>query len=105
MPDQHGEVIGQCRDEFGAWLTIAHDVAVGSQSRVRCLQFIGGPEITLGDDQDRRDAGVDGRDKCAVDESDTGVRVRGCGDDSELSRIGDDDSLDRIGIIGGSSKI
>ena len=57
-------------------------------------------EVDLRDDEQRRDARVEGRDEVPVDEPRSRLRVGGGDDDEQLVGVGDDDALDGVGVVG-----
>ena len=111
LPDEHGHLIAQvvahgievCCD--GSPVISASDGdgghvegGVGIDHRLR----IG--EIGLGEDEQRCDPGVVRRHECTIDKAEPRLGIGQRGDDRELIGIGDDDALDRIGVISGAAQ-
>ena len=65
-------------------------------------EVLGRGEVGLGEHEQRVHAGVVGRDEAAVDEPGARLGVGERGHDDELVGIGDDDPLDRVGVVGGA---
>ncbi len=104
VTDEHCGLIGQ-----GGAQVVRHSAVVDREHRdvewaVEREQFIGRLEVGLGEHEHRLDVGVEGRNHSPVDQTGARLRIRRRGDDGELGRVGDDDPLDRIRVIGGASQ-
>ena len=69
----------------------------------RCVvghERVGVGEVGLGEHEQGIHPGVVGRHQAPVDHPRTGLGVGQGGDDDELVGIGDDDPLDRVGVVG-----
>src|SRR5579863_10566469 len=65
---------------------------------------VGRGQVGLGQAEQRVQARVVGGDQAAVDEAEPGGRVGQGADDDHLVSVGDDDPLDRVGVVGGTAQ-
>jgi hypothetical protein len=85
-------------------LAAAHHDERHVKGLVRRDERVGGGQVGLREDEQRRQARVVRRDQATVDQPGARFGVGHGGHDRELVGVGDDDALDRIGVVGGTAQ-